>query len=260
LQTQSSITLEQISKRLQYRIKDSTVARKTEAGGDTIRYLGNSEVDETFNIIEWIGYSNEALRTGETPGWSGFIDLDNVDTNRAALKLATPGSDLSDAADIMNALSNNKVGLTAGTTAALVFKNKKGNEPDTGYGWDGLGGKAEYMLKVSRNADDVLQINGDAPDQIYEHYYLAHSAYAIVPNAAGGSDIDFNLELRYNYRPWIRETYESAETKSALLATHVNLFRIKQVGSTIRLKLCLHDGKKSGFDNYVVACKEEVIL
>jgi prepilin-type N-terminal cleavage/methylation domain-containing protein len=257
LQTQSGITLEQIAKRLQYRIKDSIIARRT--SDDTIYYLGNSNVNETFNVVEWIGYSNEALLTGMTPGWSGFIDLDNTNTN--ANNLLTPGSNLAAAADIMNILSYETVDLTSdGKEAALIFKkNIKGNEASACFGWDGKGGKDDCITKVQMKDNTNLQISS-APPEIYEHYYLAHSAYAIVPVNLR-SNIDFDLELRYNYRPWVdSETFNSTSVSKALLATHVNLFRIKQVGNTIRLKLCLHDNKTSGFDNYIVACKEEVVL
>ncbi|MDR0408439.1 MAG: type II secretion system GspH family protein [Campylobacteraceae bacterium] len=254
LQSQSEIALEQIAKRLQYRIKDSTVARKTTT--NTIRRLSSTEVDDTFSVIEWIGYSNEAMLTTGAPGWSGFIDLDSADTYSPYL--VTPGSDLTSAVNIMKALSNNEVNLTDGGEAALIFKDKKGNEPEVGYGWDGLGGTADYMLKVKRKDGTTFEITGSSPGYIHEHYYLAHSAYALVP-IKKSSDVDFDLELRYNYQPWLGENYED-NAKRALLATNVSLFRAKQVGNTIRLKLCLHDNKLSGFENYVAACKEEVVL
>ncbi|MDR1461051.1 MAG: prepilin-type N-terminal cleavage/methylation domain-containing protein [Campylobacteraceae bacterium] len=259
LQTQSGITLEQIAKRLQYRIKQSTIARKMdEAPPNNIYYLENSNVDDTFDVIEWIGYSNEAMLTGKTPGWSGFIDLDNIGTVNP--DLTTPGSDLDKAINIMKVLSYDKVDLTT-TSAALIFKNKKDTNPAAGFGWDGNGGNAAYMLKVEKNTANTFKITGDKPSEIYEHYYLAHSAYAIVP-VNTRSDVDFDLELRYNYQPWSStvNTYDNADTSKALLATHVNLFRVKQTGNTIRLKLCLHDNNASGFNNYIVACKEEVVL
>ncbi|MDR0580441.1 MAG: type II secretion system GspH family protein [Campylobacteraceae bacterium] len=256
LQTQSAITLEQISKRLQYRIKDSIVARNR--GTNDILYLGNSGVDESYDVIEWIGYSNEAMLTGRTPGWSGFIDIDDANTNRPYL--ATPGSNLKKAEIIMNALSNGKVNLSAGKEAALIFKGARSNNQSRDYGWDGNGGNVNYMLKVVRENDQTFKIASTLPvDEItiYEQYYLAHSAYAIVPE---GDATNFNLNLHYNYKPWLGEEYNDGNTNKVLLATHVNLFRIRQVGNTIRLKLCLHDDRSSGFDNRIVACKEEVVL
>ncbi|MDR3178192.1 MAG: prepilin-type N-terminal cleavage/methylation domain-containing protein [Campylobacteraceae bacterium] len=266
LQTQSSITLEQISRRLQYRIKDTIVARKTADNPDTVLYLGNSGVGNDFNVIEWIGYSNEALRAGKTPGWSGFIDLDNASTSRTDKTIVTLGSNLVLAENIISALSNNKVNLSVtGNETALIFKGKRTNNQNIDYGWDGNGGNPQYMLKVTRDntRNNVFKV-ADFPAEtitMYEQYYLAHSAYAIVPVNERITGIDFDLELRYNYRPWtIGGTYDHANTQRALLATQVNLFRIKQVGNTIRIKLCLHDGNKSGFDNYIAACKEEVVL
>ncbi|MDR2342847.1 MAG: type II secretion system GspH family protein [Campylobacteraceae bacterium] len=259
LQTQSAITLEQISKRLQYRIKDSIVARNTNT--NDVLYLGNSKVDESFNVIEWIGYSNEAMLIKATPGWSGFIDIYSTNTNRADKALATPGSNLVDAANIMKVLSNDKVDLSTNKEAALIFKGKYSiSNQNSDYGWDGNGGNANYMLKVIKKNDQTFLVNNLPADtiSIYEQYYLAHSAYAIVP--VGDDPTNFNLELRYNYQPWLKTKYDDVTTARALLATHVNLFRIKQVGNTIRLKLCLHDNKLSGFGDYIVACKEEVVL
>jgi prepilin-type N-terminal cleavage/methylation domain-containing protein len=267
LQTQSSITLEQIAKRLQYRIKDSTIARRV--SDNDVRRLSDSQVTDDYSIIQWIGYSNEALLTQGNPGWSGFIDLDNeLVTNRTPKTLSTPGSDLSYAANVMKELSYGEVDLTDSTKpAALIFRVPGGNNPNEGYGWDGSDGDIHYILKVYRNSDDVLNINSTlGPDAdadnltIYEQYYLAHSAYAIVPDTAGGDVTNFKLELHYNYEPWNGNKYDDATTKKALLATNVNLFRIRQTGNTIRLKLCLHDNNRSGFGNYIAACKEEVVL
>jgi hypothetical protein len=221
-------------------------------------------------VIEWIGYSNEAFLGNGKPGWSGFIDL-----NKSVGKLSTPGSDLNKAQEIIKVLSYNnnlsysKVDLTAANPAALIFKNTPVGDPVVGYGWSGGGADENFIVKAAKNNDDTFDIAGGVnPVRIYEHYYLAHSAYAIVPEvgALSNNRIDddedkknFNLRLYYNYRPWIAgEGYTKGD--SALLATNVNIFRMQQIGSTIHLKLCLHDNKQSGFDNYIVACKEDVIL
>ena len=79
-QTQTELTLEQIAKRLQHRIKDSVIARKT-TDNSTIEL---SNADNTYNILEWIGKSNESF-SGEhngtivIPGWSSFVDLESSD-------------------------------------------------------------------------------------------------------------------------------------------------------------------------------------
>ncbi|MDR1007742.1 MAG: prepilin-type N-terminal cleavage/methylation domain-containing protein [Campylobacteraceae bacterium] len=262
LQAQSDITLQQIAKRLQYRIKDTTVALRTDNGD--ILQLADANVNEDYDVIQWIGYSNEAmLNAGGNPGWSGFIDLDSAGTSSIGSTLSTPGSDLDFADRIISALTNNDVNMGNGRVA-LIFKGI----PETivlnkveGYNWDSTGIKSDYTVLVSSNGADMFNmVDVNLPSSIYEQYYLAHTAYAIVPsNLRSGSDIDLDLELRYNFQPWrIGSTYVTAS--SALLATNVNLFRVRQTGSTIRLKLCLHDNMRSGTGDYIVTCKEEVVL
>jgi prepilin-type N-terminal cleavage/methylation domain-containing protein len=274
IQTQSGIVLEQIAKRLQYRVKASIVALNTHPGATppTLLRLDDERVDEDFNVIQWIGYSNEALlNNASVPGWSGFIDMDNTTTNATAKTLSTPGSNLGDAETMMSILSNNTVTLAGTKSAALIFKGLPPDSdiaPEVGYGWDGNGGDSKYMITVTRRNNTSFDVTSANPVNIYEHYYLAHSAYALVPNiacGAGCSDTNFTLELRYNYQPWSATLANRSflTASSAILATNVNLFRIKQTGSTIRLKLCLHDGGQSGLGNAtkpVIACKEEVVL
>lgn len=263
LQTQSDITLQQIAKRLQYRIKETAIAQIS--GTSDILQLSDSQVNETYDVIQWIGYSNEALLNevaGGNPGWSGFIDLNATTTNRTAQTLSTPGSNLTFAGDIMSVLTNGAVNLAAGHEAALIFKDA----PDSGlsiidgYNWEKGVGSADpnFVVLVSRNSDDVFNITpvgSNVTRAIYEQYYLAHTAYAIATN---GTDRNFELKLYYNFRPWTGEKYTGGNV--SLLADNVNLFRVRQTGSTIRLKLCLHDDNRSGAGDYIVTCKEEVVL
>jgi Tfp pilus assembly protein PilE len=260
LQAQSDITLQQIAKRLQYRIKETAVAKISSS--PDILPLYNSGVTDKYDVIQWIGYSNEAMLTPivTVPGWSGFIDLnDEINTNSTNKRLSTPGSDLAFANTIISALTNNAVTMSSGGVA-LMFKGLPVSavDPVTGYGWNATVADDDYVVRVTASTNNVFNIVGDAPDTIYEQYYLAHTAYAIAPE--GTNPTDFNLTLRYNFQPWLGQRYNDTNTKSALLATNVNLFRIRQVGSTIRLKLCLHDGNNSGIGDYVVTCKEEVVL
>lgn len=69
LELQTEVTLEQIAKRLQYRVKESVIARSGEFGTPSI--LSSSDINETHNILEWIGYSNaESFLGTPRPGWS----------------------------------------------------------------------------------------------------------------------------------------------------------------------------------------------
>ncbi len=257
LQSQTEITLEQIAKRLEYRIKDSIIARNS-ATNDLLA-LSDSSVTNDFDVIEWIGYSNETFRGLSTPLWTGLVDLENPNTSRSAGTIVSPGSDFEKAANYMEALTNKKVDMTSGKEAAIIFKRPSNIED---FGWDktanSYGTNALPVTFVPSNPDR-LSINlptSALPSTIYEHYYLAHSAYALVPE---GDMSDFNLTLRYNYQPWQGDFYDN-NASSSLLATNVSLFRVRQDANLIRIKLCLHDDNKTGTNDRIVACKEKVVF
>jgi prepilin-type N-terminal cleavage/methylation domain-containing protein len=262
LQTQTEITLEQIAKRLQYRIKPTVIARD---GVGNIVSLDNAGANDP--ILEWIGYSNEAFRgNGQTPGWSGLIDLEHPQTSSATSKLVTPGSDLATANTIIQALSYGDIDLAgAANPPALIFKQPM-NFDDI---WFPVPVDSNFSIIVNSTADGNFSII-DPPGvdgtnrqnlPIHEHYYLAHTAYAIVPGANTNPvniPADFNLTLHYNYQPWLGQNYNN-DGQPAVLAEHVSLFRFRRDGDVIRLKLCLHDNNETGIGNFIVTCKERIV-
>jgi len=265
LQSQSEIALEQIAKRLQYRIKDSTIARNTSA--DTFLPLSDSGVDENFDVIEWIGYCNEAFRGTSTPLWTGLVDLGDTNrTNRENNKTGTivsPGSNFNATANLMNALTNGDIDMIPGKEAALIF-NHPTNISDFGWGTNVSGntdGNNMLLAQITPGQPNILTIvrdnNNTLPTEISEHFYLAHTAYALAPI---GNPTDFNLTLSYNYQPWLGEKYTDNNDTRRVLAEHVQLFRVRQDANLIRLKLCLHDNKETGTGDRIVTCKEKVVF
>lgn len=263
LQSQTELVLDQIANRLQYRIKDSVIARADDGNMSNYRPLPNAGGD-TFPILEWIGKDNDGFLGQHdgvmvVPGWSGFIDLDSNDTNRTAAipLIKTRGSRLDFANDAIMALSENNVTLDAGVGKhpALIFKGKDSYDIRQ-YGWGNDGNNA-YTYIVQRNGNDILEFIGNIPVDIYEQYDLAWSAYAIVPQGADAND--FNLTLRYNYQPWENEDFNWVA--GVLLVEHVSTFRFTQVGDTIRLKLCIRDAGLSNSSNDLdfAFCKEKVV-
>lgn len=255
LESQTEITLEQIAKRLQYRIKDSVIARDV-AGGNLLS-LADPNVGSTFNVLEWIGASNESFIGTPRPGWSGFIDLDSNDTNRTAGTLKTSESNLTDTVNTISALTNSDIDLSNGKEAALIFKGISYNMPDFGWGAaNNSDGSATLKVRMGGTID-ILTISNDAtiPTEITEQYTLAHTAYAIV--SSNTNSTDFNLTLHYNYQPWHNEEYTDGNI--SILAEHASLFRFKQDESTLRLKLCLHDANQTGVGDIIVVCKEKVV-
>ncbi|MCD8543762.1 MAG: type II secretion system GspH family protein [Sulfurospirillum cavolei] len=266
LQSQTEITLEQIAKRLQYRIKDSV--RASNDNGANWVALPNATVG--YTVIEWIGISNESF-LGEhngasvVPGWSGFLDMeDTANTNLAARTLSTPGSTLSYARDIILALTDGNVDMNieGGKLPALIFKGSKPLYNVNLYYNQGVN---NYTTRVSRSTesafhipanDNIIDFDNDGFGDLFEQYYLAHTAYTLVLSANAAND-GFDLNLFYNYQPWEGETYAANGTQE-LLAEDVSTFRIRQEGDVIRIKLCIHDNNQnSNFD--FSACKEKVI-
>lgn len=263
LQAQSDLVLNEIAQRLQYRIKDSVIAR--DANGTTTpapHYLSLSDANDSYQILEWIGYDNDSFKGVKNPGWSGFIDLDSNMTNKSLGiygKLKTSGSELSTTNVIIKALSNNRVSLdgTSPNRPAILFSSQS-NFDVTQYGWSGTEGNYTFKVSYTPGVNDVLNFdqNITSLNEIFEQYRLAWSAYSIVPQ---GTNInDFNLTLHYNYQPWENESYNDANTSVSLLAEHVSTFKFTKIGDTIRLKLCINDAFRSGSDNFAF-CKEKVV-
>ena len=261
LQSQTEAVLDQIAKRLKYRIKDSVIARDNDGSNAYVTLSDYTGVPK-FEILEWMGKANESFLgehngTRVVPGWTGFVDLDSTDTNRTSGTLKTSGSRLDFANNIINALSYGEVDLNGTTTQrpAIVFKGKDFFDIDQ-YGWDGVT-DGNYTYRVTMQGNDILDFNETVlPGTIYEQYDLTWSAYSLVPE---GDANDFNLTLHYNYQPWHGEMYDDNATKKIVLIEHASTFRFTQFGETIRMKLCINDDNRSGDYNFAF-CKERVIF
>ena len=262
MQQKSEYLLEQIAGRLKYRIKDSTITR--EVGNDNIYgKLTNAEPDsDKIYTMEWIGYSNEALRELENNkmGYSAFIDIQSSETNRTQFK--TSGSDLDLANVIFKKLSRNRVDLELSTNPAGLYMATV--MPKEGY-WGDVNdtvfeqttfrvnkGLANNILLILDNPTKPRDLN--EPIDIYERYYLAWSAYAIVPyksktnceTLAGNNDMIFDLCLVSNYQPWNGGKYTDSNSTKSILMENVTSFRFRAVDQFIRVKVCINDGNTTG--------------
>jgi len=269
LQARSEQVLDLIAKRLVYRVRDSVVA-SINGTPTTYLKLSNTAITANHNVLEWIGYDNEGM-IGEWDGrrfsgWSGFVDLNSPSTTNS--QFVTRGSRIDLTASDISILSNGSVNLSSSKSGAIIFKCSH-NSSVASYGY--LGGAHPNIFEVYRGAINNILIFTHTPSTVdyCEHYYLVWSAYALVPenvvnamDASGhiildknGKNVkDFDLVLKYDYRPWKGNKYSSRSTKSSVLTKHVSTFRFIQVGETIRVKLCLRDPQTSyGF------CKERAI-
>ncbi len=264
LQTKTELTLNKLAALLQYRIKPTVIARRLPPNDTNITALQNA--DDNYEILEWISYDFEGFRGGfdstkniYTPGWSGFVDLDSAETNATSIK--TPGSSLSVADAIISQLSGGNASLTLGNVG-LIFKGIPAGFNVVNYGWNDYSGAINnsYVENVSCPAPctDRLILTEPVPAggrNVSEQYYLAWTAYAVVPQA--GTNGLSNLLLFYNYRPWAGESYQDTQTLSALLCEGVSVFKFKQVDRVIRLKLCLT--KTVTPDYNITFCKEKAV-
>jgi prepilin-type N-terminal cleavage/methylation domain-containing protein len=268
LQAQTELVLDQISKRLTYRIRGS-VRAVNETNSSFVALSSGTDLSN-YQVLEWIGKDNEGFRgdwNGSTtvPGWSGFVDLDSNETDKNISNIAqlkTSGSELNVTDTIVRALSDNRVSLDIminPNRPVLIFKGSSDYNVSKYYTIDS-GGASSYAHEVyynltGTNHNEILHfVNYPPPNEIYEQYNLAWSAYSIVPDS---NSSDFNLTLHYNYQPWVGDDYNSTTTRTSVLAEHVSTFRFTQVGETIRVKLCIKD-TTTGYD--FAFCKERAIF
>ncbi len=263
LQTKTELVLDQLAKRLQYRIKDATIGRKTPANGSAILPASSGNLDSSYKILEWIGYDGDGMRgnwsgTFYTPIWNGFADVE--DSNKT--HIFTPGSALSLENGFIQQFSHNNANIN---DAAIVFLGRRGDYDITKYGWYPGSGiqHSEYVYSVTDYNDTVLQIvDATQPDEISERYKLVWSAYAVAPDpiecepqtAPNG---ECNLTLYTDFQPWLGQRYNDGNASKYLLLEHVTTFRFRQDGDVLHLKLCVQ-----GFiaEQNLSICKEKVVF
>ena len=249
LQAQSGTAVESIASRLQYRIKDSIIARKPGADLTNYKALASSDYAETATILEWVGSDIEGFRGNSLPNWSGIIDID------ASTKtiLNSPRTNTTAINNLIGILSH---GSGTGINNAAIYFIGSDSDIDN-YGWDG-------MALTDHNTSVMHRINSTAADEfisgiggvdfsgsdVYEYYQLAWTAYAVVHSADG------NLTLHYDYQPWEGESYLSAGTKKDLLMQNVDTFRFKAIGSIVKIQVCVNTDLVEGYS----LCKEKTIF
>jgi prepilin-type N-terminal cleavage/methylation domain-containing protein len=246
LHSNGAAAVETIASRLQYRIKDSVIAR--EADGDIFALAGYG--DDNATIIEWIGSDIDSFRGDSLPLWSGIIDI-NLSS---ASTLVSPGTNTTELNTLIGELSNGGSGIN---DAALYFV---GSDSDiNNYGWNGAltdhTTSVMHPIRSNGTANQFVPINGAtgadntfAGTNVYEQYQLAWSAYAVVHTPADG-----NLTLYYDYQPWRGDGYASG--KAVLLMENVDTFRFKAVGSIVKIQVCV----KSDLMEAYSLCKEKTI-
>ena len=276
LETQTEIALEQISKRLEHRIKPSVIARKTDGA---FLALNDSRVTlaQDYEILEFIPYAYEIFndvisldandnvieQDGKAGRYSGYADLAK---SSPATGLISPGSnfttgvvetikDLTCKDDTRNATCVDFTKKNGGVVA--IFSDVYYNVQDS-FGYKGDITNLDIAKVGVKSTDgDTLEISGFGGKQISEQYHLAYTANAIVPeqsadpkDAANGV---FDLNLYYDYRPWMGEKYKPNGEK-ATLAKNVTRFVFTEKNGVIVLKLCMR-----AKNSEITICKSKAV-
>ena len=275
LETQTEIALEQISKRLEHRIKPSVIARKTDGAFLALNDSGVN-LDAKYEILEFIPYAYEIFNDvisfdandnvieqgGKAGRYSGYADLAK---SSPATGLISPGSnfttgvvetikDLTCRDETRDATCVDFTKKDGGVVA--IFSDVYYNVQDS-FGYKGDITKLDIAKVGVKSTDgNTLEISGFGGKQISEQYHLAYTANAIVPeqsadpkDAANGV---FDLNLYYDYRPWMGQGYKDGE--KATLAKNVTRFVFTEKNGVIVLKLCMR-----AKNSEITICKSKAV-
>lgn len=257
LQSDTELVLQQIANRFQYRIKDSVIARVSGAAS----FKSISSADANSTVFEWIGYDIDGWLgddTNTTPTWTGFIDLNAIETPDADQNtLFSPGTDTGRINTVIAALSPS----AAGIANAAIFFTGENADVQTDYGWQGVAlstqnDVAAHRIGAGGNAAQLADATGVSfgGTDIYEQYKLAWTAYALEITTDG------NLTLYYDYRPWEGDSYVNAPP--ALLMQNVTTVKLQAVGDILNLQVCVGGEEITSLngDGGYSICKEKVIF
>ena len=275
LETQTEIALEQISKRLEHRIKPSVIARKTDGEFLALNDSGVN-LDAKYEILEFIPYAYEIFNDvisldandhvieqgGKAGRYSGYVDLAN---SSPATGLISPGSNFT--TEVVETIKDLTCKDDTRNSRCVDFENKDGGvaaifsdvyyDVQNSFGYKGVSNLDIAKVGVKSIDGDTLEISGFANKQISEQYHLAYTANAIVPeqnqSQADKNNGVFDLNLYYDYRPWMGEKYKQNGEK-ATLAKNVTRFVFTEKNGVIVLKLCMR-----AKNSEITICKSKAV-
>ncbi|WP_103611740.1 prepilin-type N-terminal cleavage/methylation domain-containing protein [Campylobacter concisus] len=279
LETQTEIALEQISKRLEHRIKPSVIARKTDGAFLALNDSGVT-LAQDYEILEFIPYAYEIFNDvisldandnvieqgGKAGRYSGYADLAK---SSPATGLISPGSNFT--TGVVETIKDLTCKDDTRNSKCVDFENKDGGvvaifydvyyDVQNSFGYKGISNLdiAKVGVKGGQSGlnGDTLEISGFDGKQISEQYHLAYTANAIVPEqSADPKDTAngvFDLNLYYDYRPWMGEKYKQNGEK-ATLAKNVTRFVFTEKNGVIVLKLCMR-----AKNSEITICKSKAV-
>lgn len=268
LQSNSASAVEFISSRLQYRIKDSVIART----GEVLTFDAVSNLDTTkeYTVLEWVSRDIEGYRSTSLPNWSGIIDLNN--TLATPTVLVSPETNTTAVNTMIDILS---YGYSSISDAALYFIGSNNNI--NGYGWDSsaltvqLGSVMHPIKAIGATLNQLAPRTGGATTtntfngvDVYEYYHLAWTANAIYIDDYDSTNKTFSLFYYFNYQPWDGEKfYDTGQNiQRFLIMENISTFRFTAIGSIVKIQVCAKSTVISGTDDdegYSL-CKEKTIF
>ena len=250
LLSKSASAVEFIGTRLQYRIKDSVIARYT-GGFDGIGSVNPTTKD--YTVLEWVSMDIDGYRSTVTPNWSGISDLD---AGQPLGLIESPATDTDATTALIAQLSYNESGVN---NAALYFIGSN-SDVQNGYGWNGALGDqtgAMHPINSTGTATQFAPAVGTFTGiDIYEYYKLAWTAYAIE------HDANDNLILHYDYQPWNGDSIANGDSKTAIIMEDVSTFQFTAIGEIIKIQVCTQSDIVDGNNDAggYSLCKEKTIF
>jgi len=266
LQADSGFAVEFIASRLQYRIKDSVIAKVAinslvTTANAVVPINQADQAIADYKVIEWIATDVEGFKglsddgIPNLPDWSGIIDLYNPASNTTTL--ISPNTDTGDLNILIDALSYEDSSIAD----AAIYSIGSNSDVMTSFGWSGALTQSGIMHPITNSVTgNVNEFQSSNPatfagSDISEYYKLSWTANAIayVDNGTGKSG---TLTFYWDYQPWNGDKITDSTTKSAIIMENVSTFQFKAIGSIMKIQVCT---KSTVVEEYSL-CKEKTIL
>lgn len=262
LEAQTELAITQISKRLQYRIKQTLV------GYENGEYKDMIECGADCGIA-WYMQSYESRRLGEANkiGWSGVINKATIAGDEINLSLGYNDDkvqNLEKVKEIIKSITSSKEEVSKENPIALIFKQSEDKAFENYY--DGDNPNKVYKAYFSDN-NIIIKIdkkNKNKDDKLEDLYYLSHTINRIY--------IDGDKNLKLDVIPATSPSTQANENNSYTIAKNVTTLRFTNFANEndiassngLILKICIKDpnlkvGKKDN-DPHLEVCKVKAII
>lgn len=262
LEAQTELAITQISKRLQYRIKQTLV------GYEKGKYKDMIKCKEDCGIA-WYMQSYESRRLGEANkiGWSGVINKATIAGDEINLSLGYDDDNVQNLEKVKEIIKNiTSKEVSKENPVALIFKQRE-DKTVTNY-YDGNNPNKVYKAYFRGNNIIIDKKNENIKDRLEDLYYLSHTINRIYIDKKDNFDeVGGDLILETNFLPW-----DDKNKISSTIAKNVTTLRFTNfasennfVGSNgLILKICIKDpnlkvGKKDN-DPHLEVCKVKAII